>query len=1061
MSQGHFAEWLDGTPLLQTSWYESSVTQLGQYKVSIYTQSGHHLMREVRNLQKQVLRNQPVNKTVDNCTAAITSPTTTLFVWIVIPCDTIFEATFICENVVISSPINFSLILNPLNAHMCEDGWILMSDSNKCYVLLTAPKGELSFAQTSNVCSSANGSVLSVNTFRRPDVYTESGQHLLRILRYTTHNKTLSVASTFKLQDSAAIMDLLFGQPLRRVTIERSLSYLLYIAENGELLPLKFVSIVNDKCGIIVVSYWSTRFQKYLDDRFSDGWGAKYRPCLSKISHISAIICEKKSVPYKPLCPRGYFSCADSGCILSVYVCDGVNDCFDKSDENVCKHSTLQLNTIILPCILTSKCMVLKSDILVYIHAICDGRNVYEISYLNTLCDQNKKVSIKTHAMQNNFYFGSQQVFKQTTQIIMNLYKTELYFQRQRVSENVDSPNPNITMISVSKYMVPCRLSGNKVYLEDRCKISVHSTPCNYGNVPILCQHVVCPGMFKCTGFYCIHMSAVCDGHSDCFHGEDEKHCTDLVCPFSLKCRSENRCVSQKEICDGHLDCIFSADDEIMCHPCVDGCQCAGYVAYCTMIDNIRYDQIITMLHLKGLVIKTTCTSLYVKKLKLASLSYLNISHSRIESVKLNGTTSTNISFIFIDFSYNSIMSTLFLRDPIFSNVTFLNLQYNLVTHFGDEYTKLNYLTALYMNHNPLVFIYLNHQQLLIRLKLVNILYVKFKPNMIVYFTKRDISNVTIYVSESTVCCLFPQNINCTGHFNIAKCFGIIEHNIMKLSFYFLAVGALMLSLSSLVTRIIIELKNKSHTNNIKIIKSNLIIAEIVFSTYLICLVISNIIDVNVVEFRKHLFCMFLNASCFITFDVYFLFKAMQIIIIVLKIMYPFRHQCRWLLFIGMVCGMSWLFVTALYIINTVQRYMINKVIFFDKLCSFAECDDNSTHYMLPITDAIINMMCLISIVISLIVFFICLRIHSKATQGMYSSVRIFPIHIVFKLSRPVYSDLLLRVYILLMFSSHKIGYYFNQNTCLISFIILAPINIMVSSICNLVELLSTKNSGK
>ena len=77
---------------------------------------------------------------------------------------------------------------------------------------------------------------------------------------------------------------------------------------------------------------------------------------------------------------------------------------------------------------------------------------------------------------------------------------------------------------------------------------------------------------------------------------------------------------------------------------------------------------------------------------------------------------------------------------------------------------------------------------------------------MIVYFTKRDISNVAIYVTDSTVCCLFPQNKNCTGHVNRGKCFGIIDHNIIKLSIYFLAIGALILSVSSFVTRIIIEI---------------------------------------------------------------------------------------------------------------------------------------------------------------------------------------------------------------------------------------------------------------
>ena len=104
-----------------------------------------------------------------------------------------------------------------------------------------------------------------------------------------------------------------------------------------------------------------------------------------------------------------------------------MNDCFDISDENAFKNSSPMLNTIILRCILTSKCKVFNSDILVYIHAICDGRNIYVLSHMNTLCGQNKKVSINTHDMQNNFYFGSERIFKQTTTMIMHLY-----FQKQK-----------------------------------------------------------------------------------------------------------------------------------------------------------------------------------------------------------------------------------------------------------------------------------------------------------------------------------------------------------------------------------------------------------------------------------------------------------------------------------------------------------------------------------------------------------------------------------------------------------------------------------------------------
>ena len=131
--------------------------------------------------------------------------------------------------------------------------------------------------------------------------------------------------------------------------------------------------------------------------------------------------------------------------------------------------------------------------------------------------------------------------------------------------------------------MVPCRWTGENITRDKRCKISIHNTPCDHGSIALLCQYVICPGMFKCTNFYCIYMSAVCDGQSDCYHGEDEQFCTNISCPGLLKCRRENRCVSEKEICDNHPDCILSSDDEIMCQICAEGWMCNGYMAHCSI----------------------------------------------------------------------------------------------------------------------------------------------------------------------------------------------------------------------------------------------------------------------------------------------------------------------------------------------------------------------------------------------------------------------------------------------------------------------------------------------
>ena len=109
--------------------------------------------------------------------------------------------------------------------------------------------------------------------------------------------------------------------------------------------------------------------------------------------------------------------------------------------------------------------------------------------------------------------------------------------------------------------------------------------------------------MFKCHLYYCLPMSAVCDGHHDCYQGEDENYCENLTCPGLLECRGENRCVSEQEICDGFSDCLLSRDDEIMCGRCIPGCECNGYTASCDVDQSVLNEGHLN--HIKGLVLKT------------------------------------------------------------------------------------------------------------------------------------------------------------------------------------------------------------------------------------------------------------------------------------------------------------------------------------------------------------------------------------------------------------------------------------------------------------------------
>ena len=77
------------------------------------------------------------------------------------------------------------------------------------------------------------------------------------------------------------------------------------------------------------------------------------------------------------------------------------------------------------------------------------------------------------------------------------------------------------------------------------------------------CKDIGCPGKFKCPNSYCIPISFLCDGETDCVRGKDEVNCFSIACPGMLKCRGETHCIAHDQICDKHKDCLYDADDEV------------------------------------------------------------------------------------------------------------------------------------------------------------------------------------------------------------------------------------------------------------------------------------------------------------------------------------------------------------------------------------------------------------------------------------------------------------------------------------------------------------------
>ena len=1044
--QGEFTEWLDGSPLLNTAWLQRSAS-LPQYESSVYALSESKIVEKQTFTHIKVSANQPDTNKEANCTAVYIGMNLQHLTWIAIPCDKPYEATFVCQKPVARKPVNFSRTLNPRDV-TCQDGWTQIKGSNKCQILLKTPTEKMSYLETQQICSVVGGSVFTVNPAARNDPPTDMGKQVVGYLQRTFLVKK-NIASPQKYTDPATLLEFFFGQHIDQATIPSTLASILYAAENGDLVPLTFMVNISEMCGILTFSTLGTLFQKPSVN--APRWGIKYRRCSQKLADVTAIICEKPLSNYSLACKKDYFQCADYMCILSIYVCDQVSDCFDGSDELMCSNGTMWnitvANKIVIPGILTDSDNS-KSDIYVPVYAICDGINMYNIIHHQEICVIKHPIHIDVLGMQNSKRFGMKNEYAWNVDIVWDLYQSEMRLRTLPQTLNSWHNRPKETQsLKIEKYLVPCTWKGENIELEDRCKISVRKSVCDYGGLLYICKDIECPGMFKCDQYYCLHMSAVCDGHSDCQYGEDEKYCRNMTCPGLLKCRGEKRCVSDQEICDGNSDCLVSRDDEIMCGRCVDGCECNVYTALCDA-DKVMFESG-ELTHIKGLVLQTTQSQLHIKNLDLTSLIYINISHTAIEVIHINRSLSSQ-SIMVADFYNNNIQSPTFLHIVLFEKVLYLNLRQNLLTHFGNKKLHLGYLTLLDLSLNPLVVVDLNLGQMMKRLKIIKIEFVQFYHNMNFQFTSSGLHTITTHVTDSILCCLFSQNIICKIDHADFNCQRLISETF-RLCFYCLVAGATILSLITLAVYIATYHRTSKllAINYIMTITSKLI-ADVICSIYLLCLAVADLIHVETIQFRTGSFCILINGVSFIAFEVCLVFKTYHVISVVLKTIFPFKHQCRWLRLTVIKSSLLWITLMTLYTVITGYR-LRNNGVFLDQICSFADCHTYSRYKdnILLAMATVIHVTCTVVMIFFVISFVLSMKHNSTFLNQEKENI---PFKIVVKLCAPLCIEILIRLYIAYVYFEKVLAILSAEYNCIIIFIVLIPINIITSCLFNLLN---------
>ena len=353
--------------------------------------------------------------------------------------------------------------------------------------------------------------------------------------------------------------------------------------------------------------------------------------------------------------------CLSGEVISSLYICDGVSDCSDGTDEFNCF------------CYISGK-----------------------LTKNNTFCA--KECSLSNNCVCPPLYTNS-------FEMGCTSYKRNNLFRRSNVSNKTMSENllakchdfeNNLLLpfpgpddkLTISRELVNIEMNCSQVHMyecfpglcrcyskKERCIYNLTQDLqilmyCRNGNHLQDCENMQCHHMYKCKKSYCIPYRFVCDGKWDCWNGEDESVCTKNRCQNMFRCKSSSVCVHTKNICDNILDCPLS-EDELFCdvQNCLPQCTCLNYGIHCYhahQLDNRHMS------------------------IALNGFFYINISHSRFHFDTINYLVNTVI-LLYINNNISKISFCSSSKLPL--KLKYMDLSFNVLTQI--PYDKIFCLTHL------------------------------------------------------------------------------------------------------------------------------------------------------------------------------------------------------------------------------------------------------------------------------------------------------------------------------------------------------------------------------
>ena len=129
--------------------------------------------------------------------------------------------------------------------------------------------------------------------------------------------------------------------------------------------------------------------------------------------------------------------------------------------------------------------------------------------------------------------------------------------------------------------------------------------------------------------------------------------------------------------------------------------------------------------------------------------------------------------------------------------------------------------------------------------------------------------------------------------------------------------------------------------------------AEFFSILYFSFLVVADIEIVIAILWRAGNLCIFLRATIYVTLQSSVIFKTIAVVIITLKIRYPFRYQLRYLKHVPIISCAIWLAVFSSHIFDLVRVFSRTGGPYLDIMCSCFDCHkkSNLVHFYVSLFD--------------------------------------------------------------------------------------------------------------